>query len=83
VHNRVTFPDFSAAQKTVADASAAPLAANQATKTGDASAGPLPQPVTSRDGDTRTKRARVTAPPFSWLGVDAWPSFPACADGLP
>ncbi|MFE4226682.1 hypothetical protein ACFRJ8_02200 [Arthrobacter sp. NPDC056886] len=39
---------------------------------GPAAAGP---PATSR-----TRIGRLAAPPFSWLGVDAWPHFPAWAD---
>lgn len=30
-----------------------------------------------------TKRPRVATPPFSWLGGDAWPNFPALADTPP
>jgi hypothetical protein len=30
-----------------------------------------------------TGAARLKAPPFSWLGGDAWPNFPAWADRQP
>ncbi|WP_223983214.1 hypothetical protein [Arthrobacter sp. NicSoilB8] len=29
---------------------------------------------------TRARKNRLAAPPFSWLGGDAWPHFPAWAD---
>lgn len=28
----------------------------------------------------RARKGQLAAPPFSWLGGDAWPHFPACAD---
>lgn len=50
-----------------------PQAANpQAANPGAAAPG---APATSR-----ALKGRLAAPPFSWLGGDAWPHFPACAD---
>jgi hypothetical protein len=47
-------------------------AAAQAANPGAAAPG---APATSR-----AFKGRLAAPPFSWLGGDAWPHFPACAD---
>ncbi len=47
-------------------------AAAQAANPGAAAPG---APATSR-----ALKGRLAAPPFSWLGGDAWPHFPACAD---
>ncbi|MET1022483.1 MAG: hypothetical protein ABWX69_09830 [Arthrobacter sp.] len=38
--------------------------------------GRRPGPVPGADAN----RGRLNAPPFSWLGSDAWPSFPLWAD---
>jgi hypothetical protein len=94
LHKAVIFPDFSAFQMTIMSAPAVPkvqpLEAPPAESTNRSSpgtgvpvtgqtAGPAPAaagpPVTSR-----TRIGRHAAPPFSWLGVDAWPHFPAWAD---
>ena len=39
---------------------------------GSSAAGPPAAP--------RARKGRLAVPPFSWLGVDAWPHFPAWAD---
>ena len=49
-----------------------PAAAQAANPGGAAAPG---APATSR-----ALKGRLAAPPFSWLGGDAWPHFPACAD---
>ena len=82
LHDRVTFPDFSAFQMTIAGA-AAPRhtthpgaredsAEDPAAGHPDLEPGPGPAPGTDR--------GRLNAPPFSWLGSDAWPNFPLWAD---
>ena len=79
MHERVIFPDFSAFQMTIA---ARPVERRSSDKIPDADAaagsppGTCPDPVLK----IRTRRTHVTATPFSWLGGDAWPNFPARAD---
>ncbi|MGO4192445.1 hypothetical protein AB4Y67_12325 [Arthrobacter sp. YAF17] len=67
LHDRVIFPDFSAFQMTIADA-ASPGRAE------DPGAGDDEDPAPEING------GRLNAPPFSWLGSDAWPNFPLWAD---
>jgi hypothetical protein len=50
----------------------APVTGQAANPGANAEPGP---PAISRD-----RKGRLAAPPFSWLGGDAWPHFPACAD---
>ncbi|MEV5052774.1 MULTISPECIES: hypothetical protein [unclassified Arthrobacter] len=42
-------------------------------------AGPAPA-AAAPPATSRARKGRLAAPPFSWLGVDAWPHFPAWAD---
>lgn len=78
MHNRVVFPDFSAFQMTIAGAPAEPQA------TGKPAAAEAPREVLHRPRpagvNTKGQRSHITAPPFSWLGGDAWPNLPARAD---
>ena len=67
LHDRVIFPDFSAVQMTIADA-ASPRRAT------DPGAGEAEDPASETNG------GRLNAPPFSWLGSDAWPNFQLWAD---
>lgn len=71
LHDRVIFPDFSAFQMTIADA--APRPATD-TRSADPGAGEDEGAV------PEISEGRLTAPPFSWLGNDAWPNFPLRAD---
>ena len=69
MHNHATFSDFSALQTTLA----ATPAASDATERSP-----------ERDtGGTGAAQGHNMAPPFSWLGGDAWPNFPARADTAP
>jgi len=81
MHRDVVFPDFSAFQMTIAGAPEAPRAVETISE-GDAAPGPAQRhsPV-SRPGPGVTDRS--TPPPFSWLGGDAWPNFPARPPALP
>ena len=82
LHDRVNFPDFSAFQMTIAGAAPHHTADPGAQE--DTAAGPAPGqrpdfgsgpgPVPGAD------RGRLNAPPFSWLGSDAWPNFAAWQD---
>ena len=67
LHDRVIFPDFSAFQMTIADA-ASPARAKVP------GAGENENPAPEIHGGPHD------APPFSWLGSDAWPHFPLWAD---
>lgn len=71
LHDRVIFPDFSAFQMTIADA--APRRAT-VPRAEDPGAGEDGGPASEANG------GRLSAPPFSWLGNDAWPNFPLWAD---
>jgi hypothetical protein len=53
-------------------AAAEPVAAEQAASPEPEA--PAPPPA------ARARKGRLAAPPFSWLGGDAWPHFPAWAD---
>jgi len=90
--NHATFSDFSALHMTPAAAPAAALATEKAPEN---DAGPglgdevLPAADTrcnqgaAETGNAGTIQGRIIAPPFSWLGGDAWPDFPARADTAP
>jgi hypothetical protein len=94
LHKDVIFPDFSAFHKTIASAPAVPPVqppeAPPAEPTNRSSPGPgapvtgqAAGPVPAAAGPPATppaRKGRLAAPPFSWLGVDAWPHFPAWAD---
>ena len=80
LHDRVNFPDFSAFQMTIAGGAALRHTADPGAREGfaagpapdhrpDPDPGPVPSPVPGAG------RGRLTAPPFSWLGSDAWPNF--------
>jgi hypothetical protein len=69
MHNRVTFPDFSAFQMTIA---ALPSSQRPAAGAADGGTAAVTRPATFQ-----------SAPPFSWLGGDAWPNVPALADTPP
>ncbi len=88
LHNDVIFPDFSAFHRTGAAAPAVPQLPALETPgpppqepashsspvlgtpvTGEA-AGSVPSPT------VLARKDRTAAPPFSWLGVDAWPALP-------
>ncbi|WP_208750894.1 hypothetical protein [Arthrobacter sp. PM3] len=43
-------------------------------------ANPEPEAPAPPPPATRARKGRLAAPPFSWLGGDAWPHFPAWAD---
>ena len=81
LHDRVIFPDFSAFQMTIAGA--APAASGQGAG-GQAAEDPAPAHhagAGARSGPAPgTNQGRLNAPPFSWLGGDAWPNFPLWAD---
>lgn len=83
LHERVNFPDFSAFQMTIAGGAPAHHTADPVTREAaaegaapghrpDLAPGPGPAPGTDQ--------GRLNAPPFSWLGSDAWPNFPLWAD---
>lgn len=83
MHERVSFPDFSAFQMTIAGGAEARPTADPGA--GEVSAeGPVParrpDPVPGPGQPAGTDQGRLSAPPFSWLGSDAWPNFPLWAD---
>lgn len=84
LHERVIFPDFSAFQMTIsggatARQSADPRAGEDTAE--DPATGHRPGLVSGTGpAAPRTNRGRLNAPPFSWLGTDAWPNFPLWAD---
>lgn len=85
LHEPVIFPDFSAFQMTIAGGAAArhtagPRAGEDAVE--DAATGHRPGPGSGNGPGSApgTNRGRLNAPPFSWLGSDAWPNFPLWAD---
>ncbi|MGY3318856.1 hypothetical protein [Arthrobacter sp. TE12232] len=60
-----------------------PEPANQLSPDADAPVGGRTAGPGSASGPpaaSRTRKGRLAAPPFSWLGGDAWPHFPAWAD---
>jgi hypothetical protein len=94
LHRALIFPDFSAFQTTISSAPAVPpvqpLEAPPAESTNRSSPG-TGVPVTGQSAgpklaaagppaEPRARIGRLAAPPFCWLGVDAWPHFPAWAD---
>jgi hypothetical protein len=79
LHDRVTFPDFSAFQMTIAGA-ATPRRTTHPGALEDSADSPAPDPVSGPGTAPGTDRGRLNAPPFSWLGSDAWPNFPLWAD---
>ena len=78
LHDRVNFPDFSAFQMTIADGAAPQNTADPGAQE-DTAAGPAPghsPDLVSGPGPAPVAdRGRLNAPPFSWLGSDAWPNF--------
>jgi hypothetical protein len=62
-------PEPAAAEPVAAE----PVAAEQA-------ASPEPEAPAPPPPASRARKGRLAAPPFSWLGGDAWPHFPAWAD---
>jgi hypothetical protein len=80
--NHATFPDFSASHTTPAAAPAAGPAAVRAPESG-AGPGLREELLPAEPGNAGMSQGRIVAPPFSWLGVDAWPDFPARADTAP
>lgn len=79
LHDRVTFPDFSAFQMSISGGAEARH--TTAPDTGDGTAeGPAPGRRPDRESGPGpapgTDQGRLNAPPFSWLGSDAWPNFP-------
>ena len=79
LHDRVTFPDFSAFQMTIAGA-AAPRSTTHPGAPEDPADSPVPDLASGPGTAPETDRGRLNAPPFSWLGSDAWPNFPLWAD---
>lgn len=87
MHERAIFPDFSAFQMTMTGAAEARRTAEA--KTGETpaltppgappglGAGPVPEPFPAAGPAAPAHSARPAAPPFSWLGSDAWPTFPS------
>ncbi|WP_346925727.1 hypothetical protein [uncultured Arthrobacter sp.] len=67
LHDRVIFPDFSAFQMTIADTASPGRATDPGAREGE-------DPAPESNGGP------LNAPPFSWLGSDAWPNFPFQAD---
>ena len=83
LHDRVIFPDFSAFQMTIAGAAPParatdPAAGGQRPRTRRRPIARTPDPGPARRPGTN--QGRLNAPPFSWLGGDAWPNFPLWAD---
>ena len=83
LHDRVTFPDFSAFQMTIAGGAGARHATAPGARE-DAAEGQSPEHrpnLASGPGPAPgTDQGRPKAPPFSWLGSGAWPNFPLWAD---
>ena len=85
LHERVVFPDFSAFQMTMTGAALASRASESNAGEAPAQDPPgLPPPGIAAGpapgAAPGTNRGRHAAPPFSWLGSDAWPNFPLSAD---
>jgi hypothetical protein len=90
--NHTTFSDFSALHMTPAAAPAAAPATERARESG-AVPGLREELLPAADtrcgqddavpGNAGMSQGRIIAPPFSWLGGDAWPDFPARADTAP
>ena len=76
LHDRVNFPDFSAFQMTMAGGATPrhatdPGAQDDTEADPDLVSGRGPAPGAAPGAD----QGRLNAPPFSWLGSDAWPNF--------
>ena len=83
LHERVIFPDFSAFQMTMTGAGAARRAGARGAGENPAEVpAPVPpaRPAAGPGPAPGSNRGQHAAPPFSWLGSDAWPSFPLSAD---
>jgi hypothetical protein len=94
LHKDVIFPDLSAVHGSIASAPAGPPdqplealppepANHSSPRTGAPVTGQTAGPASAASGlpaTPRTRKGRLAAPPFSWLGVDAWPHSPAWAD---
>jgi hypothetical protein len=81
LHNYPVLPEFSAFHRATAEASGEPGVTEKAPEAeAEAAAGPRPEPLAPKRADTRTKRTHIAAPPFSWLGGNAWPDFPSRPD---
>lgn len=74
LHDRVNFPDFSAFQMTIAGG-ATPRHTTAPSAQADTAAGPAPDLASGPGPAPEADRGRLNAPPFSWLGSDAWPNF--------
>jgi hypothetical protein len=74
--NHATFSEFSALHMAPAAAPAAALATERAP---ESDAGPGLHGA-AETGNAGSIQGRIIAPPFSWLGGDAWPDFSARAD---
>ena len=70
LHDRANFPDLSALQMTIADG-----ATPHPTTDPGAQEEPGPDPDLASGPGPGADRGRLNAPPFSWLGSDAWPNF--------
>ena len=74
LHDRVNFPDFSAFQMTIAGG-ATPRHTTDLGAQGDTAPAPAPDLVSGPGPAPGADQGRLNAPPFSWLGSDAWPNF--------
>jgi hypothetical protein len=75
LHKDEIFPEFFAFRSTDAGSPAAPPARTEAP------AQPPAEPLNhSSPSSPRALQGRLAAPPFSWLGDDAWPHSPAWAE---
>jgi hypothetical protein len=88
--NHATFSDFSALHMTPAVATAPATERPPESGAGPGLRGELLPAADARcsqgaaeTGNAGTIQGRIVAPPFSWLGGDAWPDFPARADTAP
>ncbi|MCB5292152.1 hypothetical protein BJQ90_01585 [Arthrobacter sp. SO3] len=81
LHESVIFPDFSAFQMTISGA-AGPYRSPEQRAGNGAAEDPASDPHTAlvTGPAPGINRGREAAPPFSWLGSDAWPNFPLGAD---
>lgn len=91
LHNDVIFPDFSAFHRTDAGAPAVPQlqpietpgppepTSHSSPTVGAPATGEAAGPGAAGSVPPATilaRKDRAAAPPFSWLGVDAWPALP-------
>jgi hypothetical protein len=87
LHNDVIFPDFSTFRRTAgstvtssATSGAASVPAAPPVQAPEAPEPPSPERANHSSPDAETPgdlSGRLDAPPFSWLGGDAWPHFRA------